>query len=61
MAKEVTYRCNLCRSRDADPSKFIGVYFEHHTIRLQAAEQVESHLCNECVKNLKSAFGFQER
>jgi hypothetical protein len=61
MSKEITYRCNLCAEKLDDQNKFVGIYHGHGCIELQAAAQVNNHLCNQCVKNLKAAFAFAER
>ena len=61
MAKEITYRCNLCGTKSDEAGKFVGIRFQHSGIEINAAAQENNHLCGNCVRQLKAAFGFTER
>jgi hypothetical protein len=61
MAKEIIYRCNLCGDRSAEQSKYVGVRFDTNKIEIAQAIHENNHLCRDCVKNLKAAFGYAER
>ena len=61
MAKEVTFRCNLCGSKSGDAGKFVGIKFLVGAIGINSATDADNHLCSSCVKQLKEAIGFAER